>query len=507
MNNKKILPIIVLAIYFVIGLWKLNDLPGEWYGDISNVHEYVLEILNGLWPWYFFQSTGPIYHYLVTPVILLLGSNYWQYKFSSVLVGGMGVVMTYLAVKELADRKTALWAMFLAAVSFWTIVWARTGNSQIIILFLTANVIFWAEKYAKTRKPAHLAVGALSASLGLFEYPQTFVLPLLWLWWLVSRKQIKGGLLGTLLLILPLLLFAKVILSNLDNFTTGYVGDKVPSISQLLTQQTRQRFIENIKKTALMMHYKGEGIFRVNVPGDPHIDRISGIFFLLGILYLLKTNRPLLVRATAAMFLLALPSMSPAIPPGEIPNSGRTMGIVPLVYFLTATGISESFNYLKRYSKKTAGVATGIVLTGIILLNLYKYFVLYPPGLPDQNRAYAKIMAEYVNTLPGHTSVYLSSCCWGNWGQPEPKALFYRLNEQDGRENLINAGVFARSCDDIKPQRPAIILNSPQDLEAIENWRNCFPRGEVKTHQAGGKQVFVSVFLGQDKIPESKQPQ
>ncbi|KKU63470.1 MAG: hypothetical protein UX87_C0023G0004 [Candidatus Amesbacteria bacterium GW2011_GWA1_47_16] len=162
---------------------------------------------------------------------------------------------------------------------------------------------------------------------------------------------------------------------------------------------------------------------------------------------------------------------------------------------------------MKRYSKKTAGVATGIVLTGIILLNLYKYFVLYPPGLPDQNRAYAKIMAEYVNTLPGHTSVYLSSCCWGNWGQPEPKALFYRLNEQDGRENLINAGVFARSCDDIKPQRPAIILNSPQDLEAIENWRNCFPRGEVKTHQAGGKQVFVSVFLGQDKIPESKQPQ
>ena len=119
-------------------LYLLDSLPGEWFGDISNVHEYMMLILAGKWPFYFFQSPGPVYHYLIAPLVIIFKNNgYLTYKISSVIVSLAGLVSAYFFIKAASDRKTAMTGILVMGISFWYLIWSRIGNSQIVIVLLS----------------------------------------------------------------------------------------------------------------------------------------------------------------------------------------------------------------------------------------------------------------------------------------------------------------------------------------------------------------------------------
>src|SRR3989338_6962645 len=101
MDNSKrsIYTLFFLVIIFalLVRLFRLDYIPGEWYGDISNVHEYVEQILAGKWPFYFFQSPGPLYHYLITPIAIIFANHgYETYKIASVIVSLIGLLGSFL---------------------------------------------------------------------------------------------------------------------------------------------------------------------------------------------------------------------------------------------------------------------------------------------------------------------------------------------------------------------------------------------------------------------------
>src|SRR3989344_5817157 len=87
---------LILVFSILLRLFQIQSLPGEWYVDISNVHEYMIEITSGKWPFYFFQSAGPFYHYLIYPIILLFkNQGYETYKYASIFVSFLGFIGTY----------------------------------------------------------------------------------------------------------------------------------------------------------------------------------------------------------------------------------------------------------------------------------------------------------------------------------------------------------------------------------------------------------------------------
>ena len=137
-----------------------------------------------------------------------------------------------------------------------------------------------------------------------------------------------------------------------------------------------------------------------------------------------------------------LPSLSPALPIAEIPNSGRTIGIVPFVMILVSSGVKATGKYISVF-----------LVAIILLLNIHKYFVEYPNGLPAKNTPTARLIAAYIDTLPSETPVYLSSCCWEEWGQPEPKAIYYQLTHPKGRTTLLTI--------DTLPYLPGAVVIGP----------------------------------------------
>jgi hypothetical protein len=56
--------------------------------------------------------------------------------------------------------------------------------------------------------------------------------------------------------------------------------------------------------------------------------------------------------------------------------------------------------------------------------------VSFPANLPNRNTPFAKIIAKEIDKLPDDTYVIVNSCCWGEWGQPEPDAIRFSMKKK-----------------------------------------------------------------------------
>lgn len=520
-RNNALLFSIVVFLAFGIRLYRLDEIPGEWFGDISNVHEYVQQIQQRKWPFYFFQSTGPLYHYVIAPFIALDYNGYMSYKLASVFVSLAGLGAIALFTYEASSLPVAFVAALVSSVSFWFLVWSRLGNSQIVIPLLTGLTAYFMMRYFNGRKTRHLIMGLFIASLGWYTYPQTFILPLwfviLFFGFCVAKRNLwRNKWIFLLLLTEAVALtypFSRIVTRQWNDFVTGYIGTKSVAAVSLGTQEMAQRFLRNLYRTSLMFHIRGDGTFRVNVEGKPHLDRISGMFFLIGIAALIAEKRwNVLFVVLTSMIILVLPSVSPALPESEIPSSSRTIGVIPFTYFLVALGMHESYTLLVSFSKKhRKKKVLHAIITGVFSLlilfqaheNIRRYFIVYAYGLPEHNAATGRQIASYIDkNIPPSVAVYFGSCCWGEWGEPEPKAVYYNLLEKREVEdpNKTLAG-----CTEVT-RLPALVILAPTRADTIRTYQACFPGSRLTDIPArDGTILFRELFVeNSDTKPVSK---
>lgn len=462
--------VVVIFIYLGIALWRLDTLPGEWYGDISNVHEYVMQIQRGERPFYFFQSAGPVYHYLITPIVSVLGQDYLGYKIASVIIGAAGLIGIYLMAQEIVGL--GFWTTLVAATSFWYLVWARVGNSQIIIPVLTALTIYWGNRFRKSGGFRELSFGLMTSLVGLLVYPQTFILPIVFGIWIFSQKRPSG----IVITILSTTIISLIVNAKVWRFKeNGYVNSKIPNWTALVSPI----WVKNWTKTLGMLYVSGDQTFRINIPGKPHIDPLSGLLLAVGIILVLKQNTKTGLLLLFSGIIILLPSTSPALPYVEIPNSGRAIGIIPIISLFIA-------QTMQTISKRK--IAVLIIFGFIIFYNLNQYFVSYPKVLPNQNVPYGKIIASYIDTLPKTTKIKLAGCCWGDWGQAEPKGIYYQLKNQLGRENIVHDQFISR-CEELDKNTDQVIIGRPND-ENIAKLSTCSGNGKLYVNT-----IFSSVYL------------
>src|SRR5262249_16407667 len=129
------------------------------------------------WPTHFTLSSGPLYHYLIMPVIALTGPTYFGIKLASVLVSLGVLVATYALARRLIDERFGLLATLIAGVSSWLLLFSRLGNSQILVPLL-ATCALWLVLRIVEGGRADVVACAMVSALGLYIYPQSFILPL-----------------------------------------------------------------------------------------------------------------------------------------------------------------------------------------------------------------------------------------------------------------------------------------------------------------------------------------
>lgn len=491
---------LILFLALLVRLWHVWALPGEWYGDISNVHEYVEQIHRGEWPWYFFQSPGPVYHYAIYPITRLFSNQgYETYKIASSVVSLIVILATMLMARGIGDRQLALTTGLVMSMSFWFLIWSRLGNSQIIIPLLSSLLVYFFIQYTRFTKYSNLFFACLIASLGWYTYPQTFLFPLLLFFSCIPVVHNRRHMFSLVLfLILGAIPFLFMVAHQPDIFGGGYIGEKVVPVFSKTPAEVLTVLGTNYTKTLLMLHGTGDGLFRSNVAGHPHLDRISGILFFLGVIWMLRVRLWMGVSLLSLMAVLILPSVSPAIGAGEIPSSSRTLAIVPFVYLFVSYGLLWIFRLLTRFVKGhpgkifAAGSVSVLFLT-LVGYNMDLYFIRYSDGLPNNSTAPGKEIARYIDaSVSPDVNVYFASCCWGEWGEPEPKAIAYVLRKKRSR---VFSDHVLESCDEITT-RPALLVSRPDDHEALIPFQACFPNHRiVDIESQTGKPLVRFLFL------------
>ncbi len=248
------------TVAVVVGLrfYRLDTLQAEIFGDITIVWEYLDWIRRGLWPTTFVLSSGPIYHYLIAPLIALTGPSYFGIKLASVVVSLAALAMTYLLVRRLADDRVALVSLFITGVSSWLLIFSRLGNVQVLSPLLILVPLYFLVRHLQRGGIANLIACAATAPLGLYCMPQTFIhAPVVFAVLLVvrvSQRRIRIGELAVFVAVAALfaLPMVPIVAEDPDNFFSGYIGGKLDADAPLET------LLGNLKRALLAFHWRGD---------------------------------------------------------------------------------------------------------------------------------------------------------------------------------------------------------------------------------------------------------
>lgn len=417
---------LTVGLILFLRLFQLDKLQNEIYGDINIVRDFVSQILVGVWPYKFNLSAGPLYEYLITPIILVTGLNYLGLKIASVIVSLACLAMIYAFSRKLVNDYFALLVMFIAGVSSWLLVFSRLGNLLIVVPLLTVLALWLVIRIVQFGRQRDVLICAVVSALGLFIYPQTFILPgvifatLLCLRW--AGKPLPRGWTVNFILVslLFLFLFVQIVLADPSNFTSGYVGNK---INPEEGKSVLSVFGGNVINALLGLHVRGDAVFRSNPNSLPHLDWISGILFLVGIAFWLinKERRSWVALWLVPFILLEIPSMLALNQPLEVPSASRTLGVAPIVYMLVASGLWWPLQAALARGKRwrwSAILVTALLLGSILFLNAQRYFQDYIDGLPYHDTPIGLAIGTYANSLPENTQIYMVGCCWES-GMPE----------------------------------------------------------------------------------------
>lgn len=418
-----------LTALLVVGvrLFRLGTLQTDVYGDIEIVHQFASGVRNGNWPFEYVLGVGPLYHYLIQPVILLTGLNYYGLKISAVITSLGAVLATYAFARRLVNEYFALLAAAIAGVSSWLLVFSRLGISLILSPLLVTCVLWLIIRIIQEQGSGDVVACAIVSVMGIYTYPQLFILPivafltLLCLRWAGHPVSWAGLRRFVTISILGAVPFAWMFWRSPEGFIHGYIGSKFFTEGDALGA-----LIRNIVSAALAYLVKGDSIFRNNPNYLPHLDPLSGLLFLAGIGFWLRPERrrwsPLLF---VPFVLLHVPSLLVLDRPTEVPSAGRTLGVAPIAYVLVASGVWWLTQYLAGAGRRRAGIViAGLLFGTILLLNLQRYFGTYISGLPYHDISIGGEIASYANTLPPDTQIYIVGCCWEG---AMPEVPFVRL--------------------------------------------------------------------------------
>lgn len=355
------LGLMVLCL-FVAALLRLPNLesipPGMHYDEAANgvlVSEIAFE---GKRPIFISSYTGKdvLFFYLAGGLTRLVDSSIFTLRLTSGFVALLTIAATYWLGREmLADRRIALLAAALLAVSFWHLIFSRLGFRVITEPLLQALTVAALFRGLRGKQWPWLLLAGVFLGLTAYTYLSArlfpvlllaAVLPLLFSYenMRIRWQQLFFVGLIALLIILPLIAYFQ------DNPAAFWVriGQVAPGQSGGLS------IIESLLKSLGMYFLVGDPYIRFNIPERPLFGWFWGGLLLVGwIICLLRYRRYPYDWQRAALILLLLAPLVMLLPTALavneiVPSNLRAIGLIPFVFYLPAIGLIALLQDLGR---------------------------------------------------------------------------------------------------------------------------------------------------------------
>ncbi|MCA9954750.1 MAG: glycosyltransferase family 39 protein [Anaerolineales bacterium] len=358
---------------------RLADLPkvppGVHYDEAAN-GVLASEIgLQGERPLFITSYTGKevLFFYLAGGLMRLLGDSLFTLRLTAALVGIVTVAAVYwLGLELFRDRRVALVAAALLAISFWHLLFSHLGFraiTQPLLQTLTVGALLRGLRL--DQRKWLVASGAL-LGLTAYTYLAARLFPVLLLLACVPlvigkkwrQRSLQLFLVGGV---------ALIVLAPLLSFFITHPETFWVRISQVAPSETALSLGESFVRSLEMFFLVGDPYVRFNLSGRPLFGWFWGGLLLVGWGMLIWRWRSLradwqrfgVLLLLLAPFVMLLPT---ALAVNEIvPSNLRAIGLIPFVFYLPGAGLMVFVGDLGRQFKQIQ-LTQAVLTIGVLAL-------------------------------------------------------------------------------------------------------------------------------------------
>lgn len=492
---------LILAITlfsFGLRMWQLEGVPPGWRDDeLINSLVISQKVIDGNWAVYYADASGheALYHALNAFFLAVFGPSALGIRLLSVFLGTLAIPFTYLLGRRLYSPQVGLIAAAALSVSFWSLMYSRTGIRHVLTPLLALGVFYFFSKQAIGISKQLTVNSKQSGRRLLFtvysSLPTTIFLGLGYYTYFASR----GVPLILIAFAVYLLLFFRPFFWQRWRGIALALGISfilaIPLVTTLQQQPDSEARVaelavpiveaqkgnfeplqNHVIVTLSMFHNDGDDEWLYNIPHRAVFTGIGSIFFWAGVLLAFwqalapiwsKTAvgetavSPRYSQAAALLLLWWLAGISPgfiSVPPASL---GHTIMAQPAVFLLAALPIWAVGRWLsiaKEHSQLPSLQLAVATLLAILLIATVAgrdwpdYFQEWPQRgmVRFLYRAEIHDLADYLNENPALVDFGVSGFLAGPW---DKLALSADLNDP--------ASIQPRWYN---PQR-ALLLNPP----------------------------------------------
>ena len=415
--TERALLLLLLLAGAGLRLWDAGRTPpGLYHDEAQNGLDAVAVLETGDVPLYFPANNGrePLFIYLVTLSVAVLGRSPLAVRLPSFFVGFLTLAATYDLARVLWGRRAGRWALAVLSVTLWHVHLSRVGFRAVLLPLFTALFLAQATRALRTGKTRYwLTAGALYGA-SWYTYMAARFTPvalgvMVVYGLLFHREQTLRAWRGAAAFCLA----ALVVLAPLGGYTlahpeivlarTGQVSVFSPEINGGNVWGT---LVRHTLRTAGMFVARGDRIWRHNMAWRPVWEPALGLAFLIGVGVALAGFRR---NAGAALALLWTAVMAlPTLLAEDAPHFLRAVGVLPTAVLFPVLGLlwleskvesrmangkwqmanGESANHASRITHHASGIAprfprlpSTVYCLPLLLLaflsTTYDYFALY----------------------------------------------------------------------------------------------------------------------------------
>jgi len=432
---NKLLIILIIFLGFALRFYKLGSFPAL-NADEAAIGYNAYSLLEtgkdehgNSWPIHFqsFNDYKPgLYVYMVMPFVKIFGLNEWSVRVPGAFLGVCTIYIVYFLVKKLfRDKKLALLASFLLAISPWHIHFSRGGwEVNVATFFITLGLYFFIKAL---EKPKNYFWSIIIFVLSLYTYHAArIIVPILGLcllivYWKDVKLNLKtiGIALGLGLVLLLPLGFDMTKSGSLSRVSgVGLLADLGPinkvneqrgehmNLNSPFTKIVHNKFV-NYSLSFLQNwseHFDGEFLFlsgdeiqRNKVPETGQNFLILFPFFVLGLIYIIKFyNR----NWGVIVFWLFISPIAAAFT-FQSPHALRSQNMVIPITVIVSFGLYKfieviNFHLKKKYIKDLIKVLAFIGILWQTAMYLHMYWIHMAKEYPYSSQYGVKELVEYV---------------------------------------------------------------------------------------------------------------
>jgi 4-amino-4-deoxy-L-arabinose transferase-like glycosyltransferase len=447
MSKKNLFLFLVLLVALFFRFYNLTSIPPGLYPDEAMNGNNALEVLaTKNFKVYYEENNGRegLFINIQALFLALIQKNEpYVLRLPSAIFGFLTVLGIYFFVLELFkniknyklekinekeeiknskikfNEKVALLSAFFLATSFWHINFSRIGFRAILAPFFLVWALYLILKSLNNNYQKILAFFAgIVFGLGFYTYIAYRVMilifvPILWFYFKEAKlkNKLKEFYLAKIVFVLGMVLIALPIGWYYLNNPEDFFG-RTSQISVFNSSSPIKDLILNIFKTLFMFNFVGDFNWRHNLSGNPELDVLVGVLFVVGILILLKNRSNSEIQfINYILFGWFFLAMLPVVISNEgIPHALRAiLMVIPAVIFAAIAGIIIYEKLILLKNKKTINIIFGIFLVVVFLNTYYAYFVLWA----NNKNTYDAFSSNYVelgkilNSLPQNLPKYV----------------------------------------------------------------------------------------------------